>query len=85
MNRVAHGKNRIRLLSQGGLAWAAAAVVGLSANALAAVRLPAVIGDHMVLQQGCRVPIWGWAEPGEAVTVALAGQEKSAKADAAGT
>ena len=35
------------------------------------VRLPAVIGDNMVLQQGQKVPIWGWAEPGEEVTVAV--------------
>jgi sialate O-acetylesterase len=35
--------------------------------ALADVKLPAVIGDNMVLQQGGKVSIWGWAEPGEEV------------------
>ena len=35
------------------------------------VKLPSVFGDHMVLQQGQRLPVWGWAEPGEAVTVAV--------------
>ena len=30
--------------------------------ALADVKLPAVIGDHMVLQQGMPVPIWGTAD-----------------------
>jgi len=35
------------------------------------VRLPAVIGDNMVLQQGRKVPIWGWAEPGEEVMVSV--------------
>ncbi|MHC4387710.1 MAG: sialate O-acetylesterase, partial [Planctomycetota bacterium] len=33
------------------------------------VRLPAVISDNMVIQQGMKAPIWGWAEPGEKVTV----------------
>jgi len=33
------------------------------------VRLPAVIGGNMVLQRGMQVPIWGWAAPGERVTV----------------
>ena len=38
------------------------------------VKLPAVIGDHMVLQQGSELPFWGWAEPGESVTVSVAGK-----------
>ena len=40
----------------------------------AAVKLPAIIGDNMVLQQGRPVPIWGWADKGEEVTVAVANQ-----------
>jgi len=47
----------------------------------AAVRLPAVIGDGMVLQRGCPVPIWGWAAKGEEVTVTLADKTLTAKAD----
>ena len=38
----------------------------------------------MVLQQKKPVPIWGWADPGESVTVKIAGQTGSAKADAEG-
>jgi sialate O-acetylesterase len=38
----------------------------------------------MVLQQNQAVPIWGWAEPGESVTVSVAGQTKTAVADAQG-
>ena len=38
---------------------------------LAEVRLPAVIGDNMVLQRRMEVPIWGWADPGEEVTVSI--------------
>jgi sialate O-acetylesterase len=37
--------------------------------ALASVKLPSVISDNMVLQQGKAVPIWGWASANEAVTV----------------
>lgn len=36
---------------------------------LADVKLPAIIGDNMVLQQNINAPIWGWANPGEAITV----------------
>jgi sialate O-acetylesterase len=42
-----------------------------SGAALADIKLPAVIGDNMVLQQGGKVSIWGWAEPGEEVTVGV--------------
>ena len=35
----------------------------------------------MVLQQGQRLPIWGWAEPGESVTVSIAGQSHTTEAD----
>ncbi len=37
--------------------------------AVANVRLPSIIGNDMVLQEGTDVPIWGWAEPGEKITV----------------
>jgi len=49
-----------------GMLWAAG---GLSTSVLADVRLPAVISDHMVLQRGQEVPIWGWADPQEKVTI----------------
>ncbi|PHS03055.1 MAG: sialate O-acetylesterase [Blastopirellula sp.] len=41
----------------------------LCSLAVADVRLPAIIGDHMILQQQTAAPIWGWAEQGEEVTV----------------
>jgi len=37
------------------------------------VRLPALVGNHMVLQRDRLLPIWGWAEPGEPVTVSFRG------------
>ena len=51
-----------------------------SSTASAEVKLAALIGSDMVLQQGARLPIWGWAEEGETVTVAIAGQAVSGKA-----
>lgn len=44
------------------------------------VKLPAVFADHMVLQRELPLPVWGTAEPGEAVQVDFAGQAKSATA-----
>ncbi len=41
------------------------------------IRLPDVIGSSMVLQQKMSVPIWGTADPGEAVTVTFAGKHKT--------
>lgn len=36
---------------------------------VAEVRLPAIIGSHMVLQQNAEVKLWGWCNPGEKITV----------------
>ncbi len=44
------------------------------------VRLPELVGDNMVLQQNTKLPLWGWAAPGERVTVSFNGQQLSAKA-----
>jgi len=52
--------------------------------ASADVRLPGVFADHLVLQRDVALPVWGWADPGEKVTVTLAGQTQSAAADSAG-
>lgn len=59
----------------------AALVVGCVMTANADVRLPALICDSMVLQQGTRAKIWGWADPDEAVTVAIGDQAITRKAD----
>lgn len=53
-------------------------------GAAPALRLPAIISDNMVLQSGRPVPIWGWAAPGESVTVIFGPQKKTAAADATG-
>ena len=59
-------------------------LLALLSAARAEIKLPAIIGDNMVLQQKQSNPIWGWDAPGTEVTVSFAGQTKSAKADAKG-
>ena len=56
----------------------------LAGSARADVRLPALIADHMVLQRGAAVRLWGWADPGETVAVSLPEQQHQATADGAG-
>ena len=46
------------------------------------VRLPRIFGNHMVLQRGMKLPVWGWGGAGESVTVKLAGKELDIKVDA---
>ncbi|SDC03281.1 sialate O-acetylesterase [Niabella drilacis] len=41
----------------------------VSGSINAAVKLPAVIADHMVLQQRTTVALWGWATPGERIRI----------------
>jgi len=48
------------------------------------VKLPKVLSSHMVLQRQRPLPIWGWADPGEEVTVRLDKATAIAKADAKG-
>ena len=48
------------------------------------VSAPSIFGDHMVLQQGTTLPVWGKASPGEQVTVTCGGQSVVTIADAAG-
>ncbi|MCX6991725.1 MAG: 9-O-acetylesterase [Kiritimatiellaeota bacterium] len=46
----------------------------------AAVTIPKVFGDHMVLQRERPAPVWGWANPGEKIMVEFAGQRKETSA-----
>ncbi len=61
-----------------------ALLAAFGSSALADVKLPAIFSDHLVLQRDAAVPVWGWAEPGEEVSVALGAQAKTTKADANG-
>lgn len=53
---------------------AIAIALALAPALRAELKLPAIIGDHMVLQQKQANPIWGWDTPGTQVTVSFAGQ-----------
>ena len=61
------------VLAVGTLLW--------TGETFAAVRVPKLFGDGMVLQCDMAVPVWGWAKASEKVTVSFASQEKSATAD----
>ena len=59
-------------------------LASLALQARAELKLPALFGDHMVLQQKQANPVWGWDTPGTEVTVQFAGQTQTAKAGADG-
>ena len=50
----------------------------------AQVRLPRLLSDGMVLQRGAPIPVWGWASPGESVTLEFNGKKYLTKADEQG-
>ena len=58
-------------------------LVGVSA-VRAEVRLPKIFSDHMVLQRDMATPVWGWADPGETISVKVANQSVTVKADQMG-
>jgi sialate O-acetylesterase len=66
--------------------FAALLTVSLSSSlaAQATVRLPALVGSHMVVQRDAPVPVWGWAAPGEQVVVTFRGHDYPATPGAAG-
>jgi sialate O-acetylesterase len=59
-------------------------LAGARPSTRAELKLHALFGDHMVLQQGIAAPVWGTAAPGEEIAVAIADQKKTAKAGADG-
>ena len=71
-------KISLRALSVLGLAAA------LGGVAQADVKLPNVIGSNMVLQREVPLPVWGWADAGEEVTVTLGDATAKATAGADG-
>lgn len=48
------------------------------------LKVATIFSDHLVLQRDKPVPVWGWADAGEMVTVEFAGQKQTAVADAVG-
>ena len=49
------------------------------------LRMPAILGDHAILQADRPVPIWGWAQPGTHIEVEFQGSrgEQSKSTDTA--
>lgn len=81
MNNMAIGKKfplRLRLTMLAMIAFLFIQTAG------AEVRLPALLADHMVLQQGAATAVWGWADAGETVAVTIAGQTRTTKAGSDG-
>lgn len=53
----------------------------LALPALAEVKLPALIAEHMVVQRDLPVHVWGTSAPGETVSVTFRGETRSASPD----
>jgi sialate O-acetylesterase len=71
------------LISRKYFRWSAIAIslVSLSVSGVFAdVRLPAIFGDHMVLQQNQKDRVWGWADPDEEINVTIQQQSRSGRA-----
>ena len=64
------------LTARNGLSWLfIAALTVTSTSAWAEIRLPAIIGNNMVLQRETQTPVWGWADPGEEISVSVSWQD----------
>lgn len=50
----------------------------------AEVKLPNVFGNGMVLQSSVKIPVWGWANPGERVLVEFRSESRETQADGDG-
>jgi sialate O-acetylesterase len=59
-------------------------LVALTLAARADVSVPRTYGDYMVLQQGVKIPIRGWADAGELIQVYLGPNVQQTQADAQG-
>jgi sialate O-acetylesterase len=53
----------------------------LAISVRADVTVPALLADHMVVQRGLPVHVWGMAAPHEAVSIAFRGETKAGTAD----
>lgn len=52
-------------------------LTSLHITLFANVHLPKLFGDHMVLQRGQKIFVWGWASPKEKIMIILHGQNVS--------
>lgn len=58
--------------------------LAFTSNIHADISLPKIFTDHAVFQRDVAVPVWGWASPGEEVSLNIAGQTLKTTADQAG-
>jgi len=61
--------------------WTTLLLILLAATLNAQVKLSPIFSSGMVLQQGMEIPVWGWASPGEKITVILEKGKATAKAN----
>ncbi|WP_428389948.1 sialate O-acetylesterase [Mucisphaera sp.] len=66
---------KLRLL----LTWLC--LLALPTQAMADLWMPAIFGDHMVLQAEKEAAVWGKADPGQTVVLSIAGQRVAAATD----
>ena len=71
---------RSRMISREMLCCALCVLALSVTHAEAEPRLPHLFSDHMVLQRDTKIEIWGWANPGEALEIILAGRSLHALA-----
>ena len=57
------------------------AVLVSSGKTLAQINLPAIVRDSMILQRDVPVNIWGWASPGEKISITFNKKKFTARAD----
>jgi sialate O-acetylesterase len=59
-------------------------LLALASAVQAEVKLPTAFSEHMVMQRDVPVPVWGWADAGEKITVQIGKQTKTTVANAEG-
>ena len=59
-------------------------ILTFSCKTGAQIKLPAIVRDSMILQRDAPVTIWGWASPGEKISILLNKKKYTVKADTNG-
>ena len=62
----------------------AATIISAPSLSAASLSVAPVFSDHMVLQRGMELPVWGSADPGSEVRVRFGSQNQTAKANSGG-
>jgi sialate O-acetylesterase len=72
------------LISRTRIAWLCCVLLVYAVPASAELKLASLFRDHLVLQQGQPLPVWGKAAAGERITVTMGDHAATATADAVG-